>query len=84
MDFSTQDLMIHRHASSSVQIGVDQLKYKQEGTVEQVFVYKDNPLKLEVEHFIKSMTTGQALTNPREDLAALQVTFAIEEALGLR
>ncbi len=84
MDFTTQDLTIHRHASSSIQIGVDQLKYKQEGTVEQVFVYKDNPLKLEIEHFLKSIMTQQNLTNPREDLAALEVTFAIEKALGLR
>jgi predicted dehydrogenase len=84
MDFTTQDLTIHRHASSSVQLSADQLKYKQEGTVEQVFVYKDNPLKLEIEHFIKSITTGNNILNPREDLAALEITFAIEKELGLR
>lgn len=84
MDFTTQDLTIHRQASSTVQVGTDQLKYRQEGTIEQVFVYKDNPLKLEIEYFISSIITQQHCRSPHEDIAALSVTFAIEKALGLR
>jgi hypothetical protein len=84
LDFTTQDLTIHRQATSSVQVGTDQLKYRQESTIERVFVYKDNPLKLEIEHFVNAITTGDRLTNAAQDIAALKLTFDIERALGLR
>ena len=84
LDFTTQDIAIHRRASASVDIGTDRLKYKQEATIEHLFVYKDNPLKLEVEHFIDSVKTKKNLHNPEQDLIALNVTFDIERKLGLR
>lgn len=83
LDFATQDLSIHRHTSSSVQVSSDQLKYRQEATIEHVFVYKDNPLKLEVEHFVNAIKTGIELFGS-QDITALQVTFDIEKILGLR
>lgn len=84
LDFTTQDIAIHRRATTSVDIGVDQLKYKQESLVEHLFIYKDNPLKLEVECFINAIKTKQNLSNPEKDLIALKVTFDIEKQLGLR
>jgi predicted dehydrogenase len=84
LNFTTQDLAIHRSTSSSIQIGQDQLRYKQESLVEHVFVYKDNPLKLEIEHFAKAARNGSQQNKPVEDTAALRLTFAIEERLGLR
>lgn len=84
LDFTTQDIAVHRHASSSVQIGSDQLKYKQESSIEHLFVYKDNPLKQEVEHFAKSIKTGLDLHNPDQDLRALKLTLEIEGLLGIR
>lgn len=84
LDFTTQDLSIHRHASSSIQLGSDQLKYRQEGSIEHVFVYKDNPLKLEVEHFVSAIKTGKDLVNPTQDLRSLEITFEIEKMLGVR
>ncbi len=84
LDFTTQDIAIHRRASSSVDIGTDQLKYKQESMVEHLFIYKDNPLKLEVENFINAIKTKQNLSNVDKDLIALKITFDIEKQLGLR
>lgn len=84
LDFTTQDIAVHRHASSSVQVGSDQLKYKQESSIEHLFIYKDNPLKQEVEHFTKSITTGDNLYNPAQDLRALKLTLEIERLLGIR
>lgn len=84
LDFTTQDISIHRHASSSVQVSNDQVKYRQEGTVEHLFVFKDNPLKLEIEHFLKSVASGDNKVNPSQDLKALEITFEIERLLGLR
>ncbi len=81
LDFTTQDISIHRHTSESVKIGTNQLQYRQEGTVERLFVYKDNPLKLEVENFIKSIKTGKNLSNASKDIAALTLTLKIEKRL---
>ena len=81
LDFTTQDISIHRHTSSSVNVGHNQLKYKQESTVERVFVYKDNPLKLEIEHFIDAVRNGTNLVNPEQDLGALKLTLSLEQQL---
>ena len=82
LDFTTQDLSIHRHASSSVDIGLDQLKYKQEETIEHLFVYKDNPLKLEVEYFIDAIKNKQNMINDNQDIPALGVTLEIDKLIG--
>ena len=79
LDFTTQDISIHKHASDNVKIGTNQMRYKQEGTVERLFVYKDNPLKLEIENFVKSIKTGKKLTNANNDLAALNLTLELEK-----
>ena len=84
LNFMTQDIAIHKHATSSVQVGTDQLKYKQETTVEHLFVHKENPLKLEVEHFIHAIKTNTARCSPEKDLVALRITLEIEQLLGLR
>ncbi len=84
LNFATQDLSIHRGAASSIQVGQDQLRYRQEALIEHIFVYKDNPLKLEIEHFINAVKSGAASNRAVEDTAALRLTFDIEERLGLR
>lgn len=84
LDFTTQDLVIQRQTSSSVQLGVDQLSYRQESLVEHVFVHKDNPLKLEVMHFIKAIESGIGLRNAKQDIQALDIIVEIERQLGLR
>lgn len=81
LDFTTQDLSIHRHASSSAKVNDQEVRYRQEGTIERLFVYKDNPLKLEIEHFIRSIQTGNNRTQADQDLTALAVTLTIEEAV---
>ena len=70
LDFTTQDLVIHRQTSSSVQVGLDQLRYRQESLIEHVFVHKDNPLKLEIMHFIRAIETQQDMRNALQDIQA--------------
>lgn len=84
LDFTTQNIAIHRQASTSVQLGDCEMKYKREMLIEHVSVYKDNPLKLEIEHFIGSIATQKDQVNPEQDLGALALTFDIERSLGLR
>ncbi len=81
LDFTTQDISIHRHTSSSVTTGHNQMKYKQESMVERLFVYKDNPLKQEVEHFITAVQTNNNRFDPQQDIEALKLTLMIEEQL---
>jgi predicted dehydrogenase len=81
LDFSSQDIIVHHNTSSSVKIGQDDLKYKQEGVVERLFVYKDNPLKLEVENFAKSIRTGKNKFDAKKDLESLHLTLKIENEL---
>lgn len=83
LDFTTQDLLIHRQSSSSTLIGPDQLKYKQESLIERLFVHKDNPLKQEVESFAQVIASGTAQSKPEQDLPALEISFKIEKLLGL-
>lgn len=84
LDFTTQDLAIYRQTSSRIDIAADQLKYRQESTVEHVFVFKDNPLRQEIIHFLTAVKNGTNLWNSDRDLKALSLTFEIESLLGLR
>lgn len=84
LDFTTQDISIHRQTNSSTQIiGIEQLNYKQESLVERVFVYKDNPLKLEIEYFLNSIKNKTNQIHPEQNLTAIRLTFEIEKMLGL-
>jgi predicted dehydrogenase len=84
LDFTTQDISIHRQMNTSTQIiGTEQLKYKQESLVERVFVYKDNPLKLEIEHFLNSIKNKTNQIHPEQNLTAIKLTIEIEKLLGI-
>lgn len=85
LDFTTQDISIHRQINTSTQIiGTEQaIKYKQESLVERVFVHKDNPLKLEVEHFLNSIKNGTNQIHPEHNVTAIKLTFEIEKILGI-
>jgi hypothetical protein len=83
LDFTTQDLSIHRQGSSSIQIGSDQLKYKQEVLIERLFVHKENPLKQEVEFFATAIKSNSNLSNPEQDLPAFKASLEIERLLGI-
>ena len=81
LDFTTQDIAIHSHSTDSFKIGKDQMRYKQQGTVERLFVFKDNPLKLEIENFVNSCVSGTDLIDAQQDIQALKVAFQIDELL---
>ena len=52
LDYATQDITIHRQAASQSNIKTSiGINYKQESIIERVFIHRDNPLKLEDEHF---------------------------------
>ena len=58
LDYTEQEIFVHRQSSSEHQLSGDSLRYKQESLVERIFVHKENPLKLELKHFIDCATNG--------------------------
>ncbi len=78
LDYGEQDLRIHRQASSEYILTKEAVRYKQESFIERIFVHKDNPLKLELIHFIDSIVHGiPSISSPEDDLNSLSVALQI-------
>jgi predicted dehydrogenase len=58
LDYTDQEIYVHRKSSSEHKLSKDSVRYKQESLVERIFVHKDNPLKLELKHFLDCATNG--------------------------
>jgi predicted dehydrogenase len=82
LDYTDQDIRVHRQASSEHVVTRGALRYRQESLIERIFVHKDNPLKLEIKHLIDCATNGLSRTvSVEEDLRSLQVALQILELL---
>ncbi len=82
LNFTEQDLHIHRQAYSEAVRLKDQLRYKQSSIIEQVFVHKGNPLKLELMHFIDlALGNSKRMVSVEDELKSLKVALQIEEIL---
>lgn len=86
LDYAAQELHIHRQsASHSPDFSNKQtMRYKQESIIEKIFVNKDNPLKLELAHFIDCVSKGiEPLTTLEDELRCLEVTLEIQKRLKI-
>ena len=73
-----QDIRIHRDASSHHTISKQELKYRQESTIERIFVHKDNPLKLEIKKFLDCAMNGTVKSvSVKDELYSIQVALEI-------
>ncbi|MFN3603549.1 MAG: Gfo/Idh/MocA family oxidoreductase [Leptonema sp. (in: bacteria)] len=82
LDFATQDIDIHRMASSAYLMTKEELKYKQESFVEKIFVHKDNPLKLEQIHFINCcLGIEEPHVSNEKDILTLSYAYKILEEI---
>ncbi|MCB1153782.1 MAG: Gfo/Idh/MocA family oxidoreductase [Deltaproteobacteria bacterium] len=82
LDYTDQEIDIHRQSSSSYQLGPNQLKYRQESVIERIFVHKQNPLKLELEHFLAcAHGLTERMTTVEHDLSSLRVAIDVLDAL---
>lgn len=78
LDFSDQEIELHRHATSNIQLGASEIKYRQESIVEKIFVHKDNPLKLEQEHFVNCILgKTKPLVPSEKDIQTLEIAHKI-------
>jgi len=78
LDYTDQEIYVHRKSSSEHQMTKGSLRYKQESLVERIFVHKDNPLKLELQHFIDCVENG----SPRK-IAVNSELYSLEIALDI-
>ncbi|MBT5867334.1 MAG: Gfo/Idh/MocA family oxidoreductase [Nitrospinaceae bacterium] len=78
LDYTDQEIYVHRKSSSEHKMSKGSLRYKQESLVERIFVHKDNPLKLELQHFIDCAKNG----SPR-NVAVNDEIYSLEIALNI-
>ncbi len=82
LDYTDQDIRVHRQASSEHLVTRGTLRYKQESFIERIFVHKENPLKLEIRHLIDCATRGALrVVSVDEELHALQVALQVLDIL---
>jgi predicted dehydrogenase len=78
LDFTDQEIELHRQASSNTQMSSNEIRYRQESIVEKIFVHKDNPLKQEHEHFINCILgKSNPLVDGNTDIATLEIAHEI-------
>jgi len=84
LDYAEQDLHIYRQGTSEYIITREAVGYKQESFIERIFVHKDNPLKLELAHFVDCVLNKiSPFTSLEEELRALEITLQIQNKLEL-
>ncbi len=82
LDYSNQEIHIHRQAGSSVAMTSQHLSYRQESIIERLFVHKGNPLKFEIQHFIEHATDkSKRKVNVDQELRSLAVALRLLELL---
>ncbi len=82
LDYTDQDIRVHRQASSEHVVSRGALRYRQESLIERIFVHKENPLKLEIRHLLDCMTQGATrVVSVEKELRSLQVALQILEIL---
>lgn len=80
LDYTNQDIHIHRQASSEHSLTKQELRYKQESLIERIFVHRENPLKLELKHLIDCAANGaERMVSADEEIYSLQIAIDIVE-----
>ncbi len=85
LDYTDQDIQIHRRAAQEYTLNRESIRYRQASFVEHLFVHRDNPLKLEIQHLIQSMRRLRAGEDvalaEADDLRSLAVALQIERMI---
>lgn len=82
VDYTEQSVRIHRHALPEYVENDGDISYRQESVIEQPAIQSVEPLKRELESFVRTATTGEEPVVTGEDgLRVLRVARAIERGL---
>lgn len=82
LDYSEQDIRIYRSAASKYYVSREEIRYSQEVFIEQLFVHKDNALKLELRDFITRIKNGKIVLDYEKELKALRTALNIINLIG--
>ncbi|NBU97742.1 MAG: gfo/Idh/MocA family oxidoreductase [Spirochaetia bacterium] len=83
LDFTDQEIELHRQATSNTQMSSNEIRYRQESIVEKIFVHKDNPLKQEHEHFINCILgKAQPHVDGETDIKTLEIAHTILDQIS--
>lgn len=83
LDFTDQEIELHRQATSNTQLSTNEIRYKQESIVEKIFVHKDNPLKQEHEHFINCILGNTVPhVDGNTDIKTLEIAHTILDKIS--
>lgn len=85
LNYTNQDIEIHRQGSSASLLTKERIRYSQESFVEKLFIHKDNPLKSEHVHFYRTIKEKENPFVPNEkDLETLSIALgSLEKIRGL-
>jgi len=85
LDYLVQDIEIHRRAAQESTPNRESIRYRQASFVEHLFVHKENPLKLEVLHLIRTarrLAAGEPVELAEaEDVRSLAMALEIERLI---
>lgn len=82
LDYTNQDINIYRQGVSQHIFGNKELTYKNEYILERMFVYKDNPLKLEIKNFIDCIDNRSCrVVSVEHELKSLEVALTVDSLL---
>lgn len=81
LDYADQEIHVHRQASSDYILNTDHLRYRQESLIERIFVHKGNPLKGEIEHFLRCTSGGICQRSVERELRSLKVALQVLDCL---
>lgn len=80
LDFSDQEIMVHRLATSEHELRNKELKYTEEDRRERIFVHRENPLKLELQHMVDCiLNKADRRVSVDNELKSLRVALQILE-----
>lgn len=85
LDYTEQDIHIYRRAAQQYTMNRKSIRYSRASFVEHLKIYRDNPLKLELQHLISATRRRRAgervdLVQP-EDLRSLAMALEIERMI---
>ncbi len=81
LDYAEQELRIHRQAMNEHRLTLENITYREQFQMERVFVHKDNPLRLELRHFLQSARAREVVRDPEKELRSLAVAIRVLEML---
>ncbi len=77
LDYADQDILVIRSGSSGYFVSRQEIRYTQAAFIERIYVHKENPLKLEIQHFLKRVQEKDYQNMPEKELRALRVAEKI-------